>query len=182
MSEEQISKKKPIYTKWWFWLIIIVIILAALGNGFSSNTTQNETSNLTNENVTSNISTLSGTIAKDYFNILCEVAGMHSNEPQIIDNEIIYESTNQDYNIKIVADKTSDEIENIKITTFKENDYENFFLAISRLEYSGSNRSTLFNWINDNLGKESNTSIGNANFSLYLTDTNNPILDVSVND
>lgn len=43
MSEEQISKKKPIYTKWWFWLIIILII-GAIGVGGSSNNTTTPTS------------------------------------------------------------------------------------------------------------------------------------------
>ena len=55
-------------------------------------------------------------------------------------------------------------------------DYENFFLSIARLEYNGSDKSKCFNWIKENLGKESIIKIGDANLKLCNGTSGLPIL------
>ena len=57
-------------------------------------------------------------------------------------------------------------------------DYTNFFVALSRLEYNGSDKNLCFNWINDNLGKEATTKIGDANIQLSLGTNKKPILEL----
>ena len=94
-------------------------------------------------------------------------------------DSIVYSSSNEKYGIELETNKNN-EINWISIYTLlkDKNDYENFFIAISRLEYDGCDKSTIFNWIHDNLGNEATTKVGNANFKLYNGTSGTPILEV----
>ena len=160
------QSKKTFYKKWWFWLIIFFLLVGIFG---SQNETQ-KTNNIENTNaVESNkqIVFLKDTNGKEFFNILCEVAELEKTNGIETGDTIDYETSNMNYSIELETNKNG-EINYIRMMALQSEDYTNFFVALSRLEYNGSNRSTCFNWINDNLGKEAKTKIGDANIQLSL--------------
>ena len=175
---------KPIYKKWWFWLIIIILVIGMFGGSSNNDNNTNNISVSTNTNNTEiineeKVTFLKDSKGKDFFEILCEIAEVSKKDGVAMGDSIVYASSNEDYGIELETNK-SDEINWISIYTMlsDKNDYENFFIAISRLEYDGSNKNECFNWIHDNLGKEATTKIGNANFKLYNGTSGNPILEV----
>ena len=174
---------KKLLKKWWFWLIIIILLIPAVNNQKSENTTQNSTENIiTTDNFTEEknsevVTFLKGSNGQEFYKILCEVGSIPEKEGYISGDSIDYTSSNNNFGIEIETNKNN-EVNWISIYTLKANDYENFFLAISRFEYNGSNRTECFNWIKDNLGNEAETKIGNANFKLYNGTSGKPILEV----
>lgn len=174
------KEKKPIYKKWWFWIIIVILVVGIFG-GNSNNTTNINTSNTNTIQIDNEekVIFLKGSNGKEFFNILCEVAEVSKKEGVPIAETIDYTSSNEKYGIELETNQNN-EINWISIYTMltDKNDYENFFMAISRLEYDSSNKAKCFNWIHDNLGKEAATKIGDANFRLYNGASGNPILEV----
>ena len=169
------KNKIPIYKKWWFWLIIAFLILAFISGVYND-------FNLTNETESSQIEEkvifLKGSKGKEFYDILCEVANVENKKPQDMIETWIYETGDDKHSIEVEVNKSTNEINCIRLMAFKSIYSENFFLAISRLEYEGSDRKECFNWIKDNIGKESTTKIGDANFKFSMGPNKNPILEV----
>ena len=57
-------------------------------------------------------------------------------------------------------------------------DYDNFFIASTRMDYKNSNKALLLNWILENKGRNSTTKIGDANFKFSIGTNNKPILEI----
>lgn len=108
---------------------------------------------------------LAGTNAKDFYKVLCEVAEVEEKEPRTEKNLTIYESQNETYNIKVEAN-SDNEINKITITCLSDVDYENVFLALSRLEYEESDRAQAYNWIHSNIKNNTIKFIGKAKFDI----------------
>lgn len=165
-------EKKPIYKKWWFWLIIVLVVGSIAGG---------KKSNITNVNATKNMKEsifLEGSNGREFYNILCDVAGVKSTEAQDTGETLIYETVDNSYSIEVESNKETNEINYVRLMAFEKENYENLFLAISRLEYENNNKEQCFNWINDNLGKEAKTKIGDANIELKLGSNDIPILEL----
>lgn len=175
------KEKQPIYKKWWFWLIVVFLILGLISGAYNDFNLTNETNNsniIETSTIEEKVTFLKGSNGKEFYNIMCEVANAEKKKGQDMKETWLYETVNDKYSIEIEANKSTNEINYIRLMTFKDEDYENFFLAISRLEYDGSDRKTCFNWIKDNIGKDNNTKIGNANFKFSIGTNKNPILEV----
>ena len=175
------KEKQPIYKKWWFWLIVVFLILGLISGAYNDFNLTNETNNsniIETSTIEEKVTFLKGSNGKEFYNIMCEVANAEKKKGQDMKKTWLYETVNDKYSIEIEANKSTNEINYIRLMTFKDEDYENFFLAISRLEYDGSDRKTCFNWIKDNIGKDNNTKIGNANFKFSIGTNKNPILEV----
>lgn len=175
------KEKKPIYKKWWFWLIVIILVIGIFGGSSNNETNITNTSN-TNTTQARNdekVIFLKDTNGNEFFDILCEIASVEKKDGVSIGETIDYSSSNEKYGIELETNKNN-EINFISIYTMLSNkdDYENLFVAISRLEYNGSNRAECFKWIHNNLGKEATIKIGDANFKLYNGTSGNPILEV----
>lgn len=177
------KNEKKIYQKWWFWIIIIILIAGILGGSSDNNTNNTNSTNITNsinstvsETSKSNIF-LKGSNGKEFYEILCDVGQVPKKEGVIMGDCIDYASSNENYGIELETNKDN-EINWISIYTLFSSDYDNFFLAVSRLEYNNSNKSECFNWIKENLGKESTIKIGDANFKLYNGTSGKPILEI----
>ena len=166
--------------KWWFWLIIILVIgvIASLGNNDSSKKDEN-TNNVPTTVQSAKITALSGTNAEEFYNILCDVAGLTKNKPQDLQDALVYESSNNIYNIEVISNKNK-EIQSIRIFNINSKDCENLFIALTRLEYNGSNKSALFNFIHDNINKEAETTIGDASFRIYKGTNSKPIIELYI--
>lgn len=108
---------------------------------------------------------LAGTNAKEFYKILCEIAAVEEKEPRTEKNLTIYESQNENYNIKVEAN-SDNEINKITITCLSNIDYENVFLALSRLEYEGSDKTKAYNWIHSNIKYNTIEYIGKAKFDM----------------
>ena len=108
---------------------------------------------------------LSGTNAKDFYKTLCEVAAVEEKEPRTEKNLTIYESQSENYNIKVEAN-SDNEINKITITCLSNVDYENVFLALSRLEYEGSDKTKAYNWIHSSIKYNTIQFIGKAKFEI----------------
>lgn len=175
------KEKQPIYKKWWFWLIVVFLILGLISGAYNDFNLTNETNNsniIETSTIEEKVTFLKGSNGKEFYNIMCEVANAEKKKGQDMKETWLYETVNDKYSIEIEANKSTNEINYIRLMTFKDEDYENFFLAISRLEYDGSDRKACFNWIKDNIGKDNNTKIGNANFKFSIGTNKNPILEV----
>ena len=119
---------------------------------------------------------LSGTNAKEFYKILCEVTEVEEKEPRTEKNLTIYESQNENYNVKVEAN-SDNEVNKITITCLSDVDYENVFLSLSRLEYEGSNTVEAYKWIHSSIKYSSIHFIGNAKFEIS-TDKKQIILKV----
>lgn len=175
------KEKQPIYKKWWFWLIVVFLILGVISGAYNDFNLSNEIENSTKIDISTTekeVIFLKGSKGKEFYNIMCEVANVENKKAQDMKETWIYETGNDKYSIELEANKSTNEINYIRLMTFKNEYNENFFLAISRLEYNESDRKTCFNWIKDNIGKENTTKIGDANFKLSIGTNKNPILEV----
>lgn len=176
--------KKPIYKRIWFWIIIIIVVVAIFSDsGDNKSTNTSDVNNIANTNISSDVEEkdvyLENSNGKDFFEILCDVGDIPKKDGTNLDEKIVYTSSNANYGIKLETNRKN-EIHYISIYTMlkEKNDYENFFLSISRLEYNGSDRNKCFNWIHDNIGKEATTKIGDVNFKIYNGTSGSPVLEV----
>lgn len=158
-------------------LMVVGIMFLVFAVGSTDSTTTNN-SNSTNKTINGKVVFLKNSNGKEFYSILCEVGQIDKNRIPPVESEdsIDYANSNSNYAVSMCTSKNH-EICYISMMAYNQ-DYENFFLAASRLEYDGSNRSKAFNWIHDNLGKEATTKIGDANFKLYIGATNKPILEI----
>lgn len=164
------------YKKWWFWLIIILV----LGVGYSISTSENSIFVDIDNTITSDSSKvvfLKGSNGKNFFKIVCDIINPENKYTNKLDESIMYEAYNLDYSIELETNK-SNEVNYVRMMAMQTEEYTNFFLSASRLEYSNSNKTEAFNWINDNLGNEATTKIGDANFKLYNGTNGKPILEI----
>ena len=191
------KEKKPIYKKVWFWgltafmlFIFIPSFIEGIQEGINNPKTidaiqneQQEELDDKKENGENIVNTeksifLKASKGKEFYEILCSVGEMQETNSQDMGETLLYESSNSNYSIEVEADKTTDKIAYIRMMTLQATEYENFFNSISRLEYKGAEKSQIFNWIHDNLGKETSTKIGDVNFILTLGRNGKPILEV----
>lgn len=187
------KEKKLIYKKWWFWILIVFMIfifipafIEGIQEGLNNSTTNttNTFSEIKQEN--SNYSAqieeksifLEDSKGNEFYDILCSVGEIKKNEPQELGETILYESANINFSVEVEANKTTDEIAYIRMMALQANEYENFFNSISRLEYKEAKKSEIFNWIHNNLGKETSIQIGNVKFILTSGAIGKPVLEV----
>ncbi len=173
------KKKTEFYKKWWFWLIIVIFVIGIFGSSGSSN--KNKESEQTSsqeqlQSTTDKVVFLKNSNGKNFYSILCDVSQISNKAPLETEDTYDYSNSNNNYSISMCTNKNN-EICFISMMAYNQ-DYENFFLAASRLEYDGSNKAEIFNWIHDNLGKEATTKIGDANFKLYIGATKKPVLEI----
>lgn len=146
--------------------------------------TQQKDNQLRNNQVTNKTQTekkgdsslsLYGTSANKLFNSICSKVGI-SPRPSSIQkgNYTIYAEANMNYNIDISSTSDKDEIMSINLTHYYDNGSVNkdFFLVLTELEYDGSNKNQLADWINVNIGTNAETKIGSLNFKLTKSDEN----------
>lgn len=174
------KQEKKFYKKWWFWVIVIILIIGILGGNKGSTPSDNNDAIETSHTGTlESITFLKGSNGKDFFNTLCEIGEIPKKDGVSMGDSIVYASSNEKYGIELETNKDN-EINWISIYTLlkDKNEYENFFVAISRLEYDGSDKTTTFNWIHDNLGNETKTKIGDVNLKLSNGTSGTPILEV----
>lgn len=121
----------------------------------------------------SNLS-LSGTSGKNLFNKLCSRANItpRRNSTQIGDY-IMYAEANMSYAI-YVDSSLKDEIMDFEITHYYDDGEidKEFFLIPTELNYEGSNKEKLTNWINNNIGNNAEIKIGSLTFTLEKSDEN----------
>lgn len=167
---------KKYYQKWWFWVTVVVLLVLGIMGGIDEHLNIISTTNkeVLNEK---KVTFLKGSKGKEFFKILCEVADLDYKDAQSIGDSVLYETVDVNYSIEVETNKNN-EINWLRMMAFQDNDYENFFLAVSRLEYENSNKTEAFNWIHDNLGKEAITKIGDANLKLSISTSNKPILEI----
>ena len=189
MVEKEEKEKKPLYKKWWFWLIIVILLCGLVGGNQTTNTVNNVVENQENIIVeSSTTNTLKNSKGKEFFETMCEVGETTKTKAEEIDSNLLYKSSNKNYSIEIKTNKY-DEVTYIRLKALSNIDYENFFIAISRFEYDGSDRAETFNWIHNNLGKNAKveagrtveTKIGEATFKLIFDTTKKPTLEVYAN-
>lgn len=121
---------------------------------------------------------LKGSNGKTFFDSLCNKVKIEMQNPQKIGDSIFYETTgNMHYSIEVETNNLN-EINYVRIMIFDAEDYKDLFLEASKIEYDGANTENAYKWINDNLGKEAETKIGNANFKLEIGNNGKPILEI----
>lgn len=143
-------------------------------NEIVQNTNSTSRVDITSEN---NEAVLKNTNGKDFYNILCAVAEITPAENIVDGNTISYKSENDNYRFEIKT-TISNEITKIKMEVIGNVDYDNFLIASTRLDYNGSDKANLLNWILENKEKDISTKIGDANFKFSLGENNKPILEI----
>ena len=123
---------------------------------------------------------LDGTNSDDFVSILSNVTGIDNIEETIMGDSISYENYTIDdnYSIEVDANKDSKQIDYARVICLSDVDATNVFMAFNRMNYVGENDAELTNWLVENIGKEANIKIGNANFTLSLSTSNHPILEM----
>lgn len=116
--------------------------------------------------------------AKEFYEVLCDVAKIEKITPQDLDDELVYENGNMEYSIEIVADK-KDNIKSVRLFAFND-DYTNFFNAISRIFETYPEGYDVHTIIH-NLGKENKVTFDNIDLEFLVGTSNKPILIVTVN-
>ena len=141
--------------------------------------TQEKTDSKTKE---SKVVFLKNTKAKDYYGVLCEVTGLTINEPMNIIGDINeYSSYDNNFMIEVGANKTTDEIAYITITTIGDVDSTNAFMALNRVDYNGKDSGKLTSFITENMGNIADITIGDLNFSMW-TNNGKPIIKAETPD
>lgn len=175
MKENKKSKKSIII------IIVIVILLLLIGLIGDSDTANTVNTNIQTSEPTQAVDTNKLKLsygAKEFYEIMCEVAELEKIDPQDLVDELVYESANANYNIEILSDK-NDNIESIRLMAFN-NDYTNFFMAINRIfetQPDEFNADTILN----NLGKENKISFENVDFEFTNGTIGKPILTITIN-
>ncbi len=176
------NKIKELSKKWWFWVIVIIIIIMCFPN--TDNNEKQKKNIDTKEQIqeTTNNTFLEGTNSDDYAEILKSVTGIENINSSTSENLITYTSENSKYSIKMIANKDTKEIYNVRIITLTKEDPTNVFMSINRINYKTENNANYTNWLIENIGKKATTKIGDANFSLSLDTSNHPILEMKANN
>ena len=79
----------------------------------------------------------------------------------------------------MIANKDTKEICYVKIIALTSEDATNVFMSLNRINYKNENNANYTSWLVDNIGKESTTKIGEANFSLSLYTNNHSVLEMN---
>ncbi len=190
------KEKKNIFKKLWFWLLMAFMIfifipafIEGIKEGLNNETVLSDYSINENKNIVESSETknseeeivfLKGTNGKEFYDILCEVAGIDKKEPQAMGQTLIYDSSNMKYSVELESNKDTQEVAYIRMMAFQE-EYENFFLAISRLEYDGSDKGKIYNWVHENLGQDASIEIGCVKFVLTQGTNSKQILEMKTN-
>ena len=152
----------------------------------NDNTTTQENSSSKNEESketkTSEIVFLKNTKANDYYKILCDVTGLTPKSPKNILGDINeYSADDTNYMIEVGANKSTDEIAYITITTIGAQDSTNAFMALTRLDYNGKDSAKLTSFITENMGKTADITIGELKFTMW-TNNGKPIIKAETPD
>lgn len=165
-------------------VISILIILFITGlfcltgcSSFEEGLQEGLNNSLNQNNIQEEVTFLKHSKGKEFFNIVCEVGNIQSKNAVTLGDSLSYVSSNLNYGVQVETNK-NDEINFVSMMVYQSDDYDNYFLSASRLEYDNSNRAEAFNWIKDNLGKEATTKIGDANFKLYVGANKYPVLEI----
>lgn len=173
------KNKKPFYKAVWFWIIILTVVILSLFADIDDNGDKSSNSNIKEQTQEKEAyQFLEGTNSDDFSEILKGVTGIENLDSVISKELISYTAENSDYKIKIIANKDTKEIGYVKITTLTNDDPTNIFMSLNRMDYTTENKSAYTDWLVDNVGKESTTKIGKANFSLIIDSNNNSILEM----
>lgn len=173
------KNKKPFYKAVWFWIIILTVVILSLFADIDDNGDKSLNSNIKEQTQEKEAyQFLEGTKSDDFSEILKGVTGIENLDSVISKEFISYTAENSDYKIKIIANKDTKEIGYVKITTLTNDDPTNVFMSLNRMDYTTENDSAYTDWLVDNVGKESTTKIGKANFSLIIDSNNNSILEM----
>ena len=181
------TEKKKFYKKWWFWVIVVVLLIGILG--YEEEPTENNSGNDNGDKQTEQkeqtkkpdvVTFLPQSNGKDFFTILCDVIEANKSEcneskATTLGDSTLYSYSNTEYSFDVETNNKG-EVNQIEMIVYSGDNYQNFFNAISRFEYSTADKSTIFNWVTDNLGKEATTKVGDANFKLSLTTSKKPYL------
>ena len=169
------EKLKVLSKKWWFWLIIVVVVCSL----FSTPTDEKETPKDDNKvQETEKVKYLKGTNADDYADILESVTEIDKIEGTVNGTSIKYSKANFKYSVTLSANSETKEIEYVKIEALTKEDSTNVFMSMNRMDYETENIGEFTSWLVDNLGKESTKKIGDANFTLSLSDSNYPVIEM----
>ncbi len=121
---------------------------------------------------------LKNTNAKEYYKILCGVTGLSENNSKNVIGDINeYSSVNSNYMVEVGANKATDEIGYVTITTINAEDPTNAFMALTRLDYDGKEPAKLTTFIRDNKGKKGEITIGDIKFSIWNNSANKPVIE-----
>lgn len=159
------------------------MLIGIIGSSGEEPKTQSEDTNSnSNEKDNEVITFLPCSNGKDFFTILCDVIEADTSKCNVskganVGDSTLYTYGNAEYSFDVETN-SKNEVNYVEMLVYSGDDYKNFFLAISRFEYNSADKQKAFNWINDNLGKEATTKIGDANFKLSLTTTKKPVLEV----
>ena len=170
---EMKEKLKELSKKWWFWVIVIIALGGLFGR--TSEVTSKEDNNVQE---VEKIVFLKGSDSDEYIKALEGVTGIEGTEAKNDDDTISYSNSNSKYGIKLIANKSTKEISYVRIEALTSEDATNVFMSLNRMDYETQNAGDFTSWLVKNLGKESTTKIGDANFLLTLSTSNNPIIEM----
>ena len=169
------EKLKELSKKWWFWVIVIIALGGLFGRTSEEEVTSKEDNNVQE---VEKIVFLKGSDSDEYIKALEGVTGIEGTEAKNDDDTISYSNSNSKYGIKLIANKSTKEISYVRIEALTSEDATNVFMSLNRMDYETQNAGDFTSWLVKNLGKESTTKIGDANFLLTLSTSNNPIIEM----
>jgi len=170
------EKLKVLSKKWWFWVIVVIVLCGLFSGGTSEEEPTPKDENKIQE--VEKVVFLKGTNAEDYVKALEGVTGIDKIEGKVIGDSINYSQANSKYSVNLDADKNTKEIDYVRIIALTNEDATNVFMSLNRMDYETENDAEFTSWLVDNLGKESTKKIGDANFTLSLSTSNNPIIEM----
>lgn len=173
--------------------ILILIVWMTCFPGETSTTQSNQNNDNNKNNVVEKqddkktkekqIVNLEGTNASEYYKNLCEVVGLQVNQSKIVSDDFIeYESFNDKYSIEVTANKNNNQISSITLMGPNPNESTNLFMALNRLDYNGKDSGKLTSFITENIGKKTEITIGDINFSMWDNGQGKPVIKAAAKD
>lgn len=123
---------------------------------------------------------LKNTNAFTFYSLICNTLNTEINSTSYVGLIELYTSSNSLYSFDVCSNANK-EICFIELNVNKSNYSKDYFKILTKLNYNGCNSNLLSNWIDNNIGKESKTKIGDLNFEFKLTNTGLPYLNAYTN-
>lgn len=197
MEQKNISKpKKPVYKKWWFWVIIAVLIIGIGANmGAGEENTPNDKPTTSQSNDTSKdddnaekdeakqeesqkeeMPILKGSQAYDIILSIEEKTGIEKPETTYNDDGLVWMATNSAYSYTVESNKKH-EVAYARFMVL--NGGDSAFLGFcASMPYDTAESQKAMDWVNQNVGQEASTTIGDATFTLS-NGNQGPILTIT---